>query len=482
MKRTFLYLLPLLFCTFHLVSCQEDIIRDDPNMRLSFSRDTVCFDTVFTGIGSATQQVKIYNPNRNAVLIDYIRLDSARWFRINVDGENDPSRLHDIELRGGDSLYAFIEVRVDPLNVNSPVLIEDAIQIGLNGHSQSIHLEAYGQDVHVIRSAGRMMRTGNYRFENDKPYLIFDTVVVEGKLSIDPGSSLYMHDGSVLYALGNVDAQGTAAYPIRIQGSRRDRLFDSVPYRYAAGQWGGFYMVKGEGVPIYVLDHIEITSGNVGLYCMNDDGEHRPHLSLHNSLIHNHALYGLVLQNVDADVVNTEISNAASYCVYLAGGNHEITHSTIASYFNSTNIRVQSTSRQDDAALYINDLSKRMVPTRLRLRNSIVTGVRRNQWLLATPFPEYYPEEVYGNYLKTDTLAIPHAWNNVYWQAEDTAKVFRNDYYEYKVYQYYDFRLDSLSPARGIGDSICALSYPTDRLGNSRVGKKPDAGCYQYTE
>ena len=482
MKRILPYLLPLLLCITYLTSCQEDIISEDPALNLSFSRDTVSFDTVFTGIGSATQQVKIYNPNRNAVRIDYIRLDSARWFRINVDGENDPTRLRDMDLRGGDSLFVLIEVHVEPQNMNSPVLIEDAIRIGLNGHNQAIRLEAYGQDVHVLRSAGRMMRTGNYRFQNDKPYLIYDTVVVEGKMSFDPCSNLYMHEGSVIYALGNVDAQGSTAYPIRIQGARRDRLFDSVPYRYAAGQWGGFYLVKADGMPIYVLDHVEITSANVGLYCIGDEGESRPHLSLRNSLIHNHALYGLVLQNVDAEVINTEISNAASYCVYLAGGNHEITHSTIASYFNSTNIRVQSTPRQDDAALYINDLSKHMVPTRLRLRNSIVTGVRRNQWLLATPFPEYYPEEVYGNYLKTDTLEIPHAWGNVYWQDGDTAAVFRNDFYEYKVYRYYDFRLDSLSPARGIADSVCALSYPTDRMGNSRVGKKPDAGCYQYTE
>ena len=66
-----------------------------------------------------------------------------------------------------------------------------------------------------------------------------------------------------------------------------------------------------------------------------------------------------------------------------------------------------------------------------------------------------------------------------YWQETDTA-VFRNTFYKYKEYTYYNFRPDSLSPMRGIGDSIVALPYPTDREGVSREFIRPDAGCYQY--
>jgi hypothetical protein len=68
----------------------------------------------------------------------------------------------------------------------------------------------------------------------------------------------------------------------------------------------------------------------------------------------------------------------------------------------------------------------------------------------------------------------------VYRTAQDTASVFINDFYQYKEYIYYDFRLDSVSPAIGIGDSIVALPYPIDRDGVSRSGIKPDAGCYQH--
>ena len=102
--------------------------------------------------------------------------------------------------------------------------------------------------------------------------------------------------------------------------------------------------------------------------------------------------------------------------------------------------------------------------------------------MVATPFDRYYPGAFIGNYLKTDTLALPHAADNVYWQKTDTLPVFRNDFYKYKEYVYYDFHLDSLSPAIGIGDSIAALPYPDDRDGVSRAFTKPDAGCYQHEQ
>jgi hypothetical protein len=195
--------------------------------------------------------------------------------------------------------------------------------------------------------------------------------------------------------------------------------------------------------------------------------------------IHNHALYGLVLLNTNAVVSNTEISNCASYCVYCAGGKQDFIHSTIASYFNYTNIRIQSVAKDDAAAVFIDNLSK-TEQTVTSFYNSIITGFLPNQLVVATPFDRYYPGAFIGNYLKTDTLPVPNAAQNVYWQESDTTKVFKNDFYKYKEYVYYDFHLDSLSPAIGIADSTAALPFPLDRDGVSRALKRPDAGCYQY--
>ena len=154
-------------------------------------------------------------------------------------------------------------------------------------------------------------------------------------------------------------------------------------------------------------------------------------------------------------------------------------------YFGATDVRIQSAVKEETAAVYIDNLSK-SGSTTTSFVNSVITGYRRNQLVVATPFENYYTGTFTGNYLKTDTLAMPAAQHNTYWQASDTMPVFCNDYFKYKEYVYYDFRLDSLSPAIGIGDSIHTLPYPevqealkTDRNGISREGLKPDAGCYQ---
>ena len=93
---------------------------------------------------------------------------------------------------------------------------------------------------------------------------------------------------------------------------------------------------------------------------------------------------------------------------------------------------------------------------------------------------EHYEGQFVGNYLRADSLSEVFAHNNVYASENDTA-VFKNIYYLYKKYHYYDFHLDSLSPARGIADSIAAIPYSTDREGLKRK-THPDAGCYEYRE
>ena len=79
-------LFSILLC-IGLASCQEDIVSDNPTLRLSFSHDSLLFDTVFTTIGSSTRKMMIYNPNRNAILIDRVEMRGGKSFFINLDGE-----------------------------------------------------------------------------------------------------------------------------------------------------------------------------------------------------------------------------------------------------------------------------------------------------------------------------------------------------------------------------------------------------------
>ena len=476
----------IVLCACALAGCREYQISEDPSLRLSFSKDTVSFDTVFTAEGSATAQVLVYNRNASALLIDRVWLENGTAYRVNIDGEADLTRLQSVQINGGDSMFVFVRVHIDPTGQNNPILITDQLHFHLtNGTTQDVELEAYGQDATRIGHVGcGRTEVGSFTFTADKPYILYDTLVVGGKLTLDAGATLYMHANACLFALDDVTAKGTLEHPITIRGDRLDRLFDSVPYAYAGGSWNGIYL-QATKPQTYNLEYMDILSGNVGLYCYSTQTTSLPSLRMNGCRIHNHALYGLVLLQVDALVTNSEISNCASYCVYCDGGTHDFIHTTVASYFGYTNIRIQSVSKADAAAVFIDNLRKTDPQTTTSFYNSIITGYLTNQIVVATPFDRYYPGSFVGNYLKTDTLNVPHAAGNVYWQKpgryeQDTVKVFVNDFYKYKEYVYYDFHLDSLSPAIGIGDSIAALPYPTDRDGVSRALTRPDAGCYQY--
>ena len=479
--------LVILFLSICLAACKQDIVSGDPTLKLEFSHDTLLFDTVFSTMGSSTKKVMVYNPNKNALCIERVQMREGKFFKINLDGENELDQLRDITLRGGDSLFMFVRVYIDPLNEDNPVLLDDDIAFSVNGNNQNINLQAYGQDIIKIQGKnGKVIYPQHLTLKSNKPYLLYDTVAVAGNLTIEAGATIYMHKGAALYVYGNLTALGTKEHPIIFRGDRTDHLFDSVPYRMASGQWEGIYLLNPEGFapPTYTMDYVDILSGTVGLYVYSEAQDTLlPHLYLNNSRIHNHSIYGLIVQNAHADVVNCEISNCASYCVYLAGGKHNFAHNTIAAYYGYpyTDLNIHHNMLADDvAAVYINDLSKNRPRTRSSFFNCIITGGRKNNLVVATPLVDYYEGDFKGNYLRCDSLDKAYAQNNVYATDSDSC-VFKNIYYLYKEYHYYDFQLDSLSPAQGIADSTIALIYPIDRWGVSRESK-PDAGCYESRE
>lgn len=83
-----IYLLVLSALTFLLTFCREDDLTTNPSDKLSFSADTLGFDTVFTTVGSTTQGFLIFNSHKNRINISSARLagGSSSPFRMNIDG------------------------------------------------------------------------------------------------------------------------------------------------------------------------------------------------------------------------------------------------------------------------------------------------------------------------------------------------------------------------------------------------------------
>lgn len=473
--------LTALVLTALLTSGCEDRINDSPELTLSFSDDTLRFDTVFTEQGSATRIAMVYNRNKEAIRIESVSMGQNSSFKINLDGETAIDNMKDIVIRGGDSMYMFVKVYINPQNSASPVLVEDSVLFKVNGRIQRMRLEAFGQDVILMH---KDTLYGNTTWGGDKPYLVLDTTYAVGDVTIKEGTTFYMHDDAVIVFLGSLKIEGTLNKPVTIRGDRLDNILRDIPYDYASGKWGGLFLLPPETAiknPTYDINYLDVHSGTLGLFCQSSRTFLLPTLKLNNSRIHNCSTYGLVVQNMNAEVVNTEISNCAGYCVYLSGGKHTFVHNTIANYFNylKESVSIHSVRREDVTTVYISDLSKNQVRTEANFSNNVISGWRKQNVMIATSLPERYDGTFLCNFLRNDTLSTTLFPHNYYEQETDT--VFLRTYMSREDKTYYDFRLDSVSPARDIADSLTAAKYPLDRNGNNRLADgKPDAGCYEW--
>jgi len=151
MRLRFVFALSFLVLLLWVSACKKDVLSTDPSVKLEFSTDSVVFDTVFTSIGSATHRLMVYNPSSGKVKISSISLanGTSSDFRMNVDGESDVL-VKDVELLGGDSLFIFLRVTIDPTDVNNPFVVEDDLRFSTNGNDQSVKLVAWGQNANYI--------------------------------------------------------------------------------------------------------------------------------------------------------------------------------------------------------------------------------------------------------------------------------------------------------------------------------------------
>jgi len=466
--------------TMSLTSCNDDIFSTSPNDKLSFSKDTLTFDTVFTTIGSATSKIMVYNRNSFALKISHLALAGGQnsAFKINVDGSlNANSQFENVEIRAKDSMYIFVSVTVNPTNSNSPLFIQDSIVFQTNGVLQKVKLHAYGQDVNIMRNR-RILSDSILTAE--KPYLIFGNLTVDSAktLTLKPGCKLYFHNNANLVVRGNLKAEGTANNPILMRGDRLDDIKFATPFPYnnVAGQWGGVFLLWNGGN--HSFKHVIMTSGYVGIYYTNEDRNNIPNLEIADCRIHNFLVYGLVVQNGNVLVTNSEISNTSSYSVFLNGGKHTFLQSTIANYFDNSS--VQPASRDKNPALMIMNLN-RVAPMQTEFRNCIISGNLDNEFSLASRYLDQYNGIFDHCYIrKPDSLNLPKQFTAIRWyNRKDT--LFKSIRYDYEKKTYFNFMPDSVSPVRGKADpTVISMNHLEYDLNGNLRGNKPDIGAYQW--
>ena len=326
MRTYFVYII----IVFALWSCKKTSVSD-PSDYISFSTDTLSFDTVFTSQGSFTLPLKIYNPQNKTIVLNSIKLlqGATSPFKLNINGIASVEEQN-ITMQANDSMYVFATVNINPNTSNSPFLVEDKLVVSFNNRVFELPLHARGQNAYYIVDSTLQTQT----WKTDKPYVIIRNAAVDENqtLTIPAGCRVYMHADSRLFVLGTLEVLGTKKDSVVFQGDRLDRsYFGGKDY---PGEWGGIYFTSFSKNNI--IQYAIIKNGGASTKLgtgsfipatiqVNPDSvlSATPQLTLKNTIIKNSFGYGIISFGGEIYAENCLLHDcSASVLAILQGGNY----------------------------------------------------------------------------------------------------------------------------------------------------------------
>ena len=460
-----------------LVSCTADEIVTNPGNDLLFSADTLTFDTLFSTVGSTTAWLKVRNTGNKTIRIASISLQSggASGFKINLDGETKTS-FTDVEISAHDSLFLFVEVNTSMQDSTTPIKVTDAVLFDTDGPRKQIVLEAWSWD--AVFWKGKVI-SADTTLTSAMPIVIYDSLVVaeNATLTLQPGTKLYFHDKAYMKVCGTLSAIGTIEAPIQMRGDRLDYILPDYPYDYSSGQW--YYLQLAPTSFNNRLEYVDIHGAYYGIIADSSSLD-QPKLKMCNSVIHNMVYTCLWSNSSSMDIGNCQLTNSGSYTVAQIGGSSIYTHCTIANYQSGREGDVPALILVNSITIGTSDLA---YPLSAEFRNCIVFGNRTDEVGLGKRDCIAWAASFWNCLLRATSIPLELATvTNCKYGKEVSDANFLKLGSETDKYVY-DFRLDSISPARNIGSTSYLGSYPTDRNGISRsIDGKPDAGAYEWVQ
>jgi hypothetical protein len=466
-------------------SCKKNgQTNPDSNLKLEFSADTVLFDTVFTSLGSATHQLKIYNKHSDDLKISSIRLmgGDASPFRINLDGEH-ATEFYDKIIPAKDSLYTFLRVTINPNDLNTPFVVEDELEFITNGNTQSIKLLAWGQNANYI-VADKTVTLGGVVYPyhivadslqttvwtSERPYVIYGWALINsyGTLKIEAGTKVYCHQGSGIFSWsdGQLIIDGTAEEPVIIQGDRLEAYYKDMP-----GQWEQILMMDGRAGADHRISHAIIRNGSIGLNCQSSLKVTECALRIDNTIIENQSGYGLFSILYPVEAKNFVITNCGYANFWAFGGDYRFVHGTIANFWNLNEhdnnknaIVVQNYALDGNNEIFY-------YPFHMEMDNCIVYGEQKDE------FKTTFGPDADSTYIFDHCLIKSEHYNGN--MAGFHHCIFNlNPYFANPMAA--DCHIDSIaSPVIGTGNPLFGNEIPYDLDGVSRIGT-PDMGAYQF--
>ncbi|TRX37218.1 hypothetical protein FNW52_04440 [Flavobacterium sp. ZT3R18] len=485
--------------TLSFCSCRSDFETVSSTGNLTFSKDTVYLDTVFTNLSSSTYTLKVYNHSKNDINIPTIKFNKGlnSKYRMTVDGAqgNKGKLFKNITLLAKDSLYIFIETTVESNNTTpTEFLYTDQIEFDGGANLQKVELVTLVQDAILLypnRNADGTTETlpidgkkidgfyldkndpihGNeLHFTNKKAYVIYGYAAVPEAetVTFDPGARVYFHatSGLIVSKKASIQINGTTSTTDKLEN---EVIFSSdrqqPDFAYIAGQWGTIWLQ--EGSTNNKIQNLTLKNATVGLLVENNDGTTT---SIKNTQIYNCTHYGIQAKNALIQGENIVINNAGQSslaCTY--GGNYKFTHCT---FYNNC-------SSPEQVAVYISNYNLGSTPetkdlTGATFNNCIIYGSYSNELLLSKKTAASFTYQFNNCLIKSNITKDPN-------YQFDTDPAHYNAIILNKDPKFFNpninnFNIDNTSSAFAKGNS--AYIIPLDILRNTRT-LPPDLGAYQ---
>jgi len=434
---------------------EDEMLTRAEGISLTFSTDTIQFDTLFTSRQSITRDLKVFNPQERAVETS-IRLagGSGSPYRIFVNGQAGDG-FEQVRLRGRDSLLILVEATIDPQDENAPFLVKDSILFSTNDSRQKVNLQAWGQDAFYINS---LQVTGDTTLSSSRPYVVMDSIRVQesGVLRIPAGARLYFERDANLWVEGRLLVDGSLEQPILFTHTRQDGIFKNAP-----GQWQG--IVLSEQSRANEIRYATIRNAQNGIVLSQSDEDTIPDLTISCSIIENMSINGILAANADIDAYNLRVSRCVVNAVGNFGrGSYRYVHCTFAN-------DAVTFSREGPVLFFSDTLLASPQGSQsfsLDLQNSIVWGNRDNEIQVITELPDSRTTLLH-NLIKSDELVLP----------KDDGNILNEDP-QFNDPAIYVYTLDSTSAAIDRGRPSFVI---TDLAGIERDAL-PDIGAYEFVK
>lgn len=440
MKRIFYFLTIFALC----VACQDDdSFSTSSGLRLDFSVDTLCLDTMFSRTPSSTYSFWVHNRNNDGLRLQSVRLrrGNQTGYRVNVDGiyldNANGSQTNDVEIRKNDSILVFVELTANETRKPAPALVEDDLVFTLeSGTEQRVCLQAWAWDAMKLYNPEF---TTDSLIETDIPIVIYgDMKVSEGTTLTIKNTTLYFHDGSGVEVAGRLVTEDCL-----MRGDRLDRMFPYLPYDRVCGQWKGIHFLKSSTENTML--RTEIRNPQDGIICDSaaiDLSQYR--LLMQQCIIHNCQGMGVQAVNSYIRLEDCQLTNTLGNCLYVLGGKAEVSYCTLGQFFPF--------SANRGFALYFTNY-----PTPLLdfiCEGTIVTG---------------YDEDVVKGEITNENLSFDYHFSNcllrtfaestdstrfqqIIWETPEDSIQGKQHFVKIDEDNLdYDFHLDSLSTAKGLG-------------------------------